>query len=70
MEWITRKIIFGIARIYGPGSNFSAGGSTKTLPDFKYENLKSYKNHIEHDFFLSNQFFCAYSMQKAALKPY
>ena len=29
MEWISQKKVFGIARIYGPGANFSTGGRIK-----------------------------------------
>ena len=35
MEWIFWKI-FGIARIYGPGTTFSTGGRIKILLDFKF----------------------------------
>ena len=36
MELIFRQKLFGIARIYGPGTNFSTGGRIKFLPDFKF----------------------------------
>ena len=36
MELIFRQKLFGIARIYGPGTSFPTGGRIKILPDFKF----------------------------------
>ena len=74
MELIFRKNFFGIARIYGPGTNFSTGGRIKILPYYKFSQI--YMHYISLDctlsmiYFLTNQLFWVYNIQKTALKPY
>ena len=65
MEWIFQKKFFGIARICGPGTNFSTGGRIKILTDFKFPQMYMYyisldcKLSIEHDFFsIKSVFLC------------
>ena len=42
MEWIFWKKIFGIAKIYGPVTNFSTGGKFIIFPDFKFPQIYMY----------------------------
>ena len=57
---VKKLLVFGIARIYGPGTNFSTGGRIKILPDFKFPQIYMYHISLKSHwawFFLSNQLF-------------
>ena len=73
MEWLFRKKDFGVVRICGLGTTFLTDDRINILRGFKYPQIYIYyiyMYHIEQDFFQSNQFFCAYNMQREPLQPY
>ena len=41
-EYSVKNLVFGIARIYGPGTNFPTGDRIKILPDFKFPQIYMY----------------------------
>ena len=62
MEWIFRKKFFGIARIFGPGTNLSTCGRIKILPNFKFSQIYMYyillKSHWAWCFSVKSFFLC------------
>lgn len=73
MEWLFRKKDFGVVRICGLGTTFLTDDRINILRGFKFPQIYIYyiyMYHIEQDFFQSNQFFCAYNMQREPLQPY
>ena len=63
MKYIFRKIFFGIARIYGPGTNFSTGSTIKILPDFKFPDIDVYYMLLDWKLFGDNKYRTYYAQK-------
>ena len=68
MEWIFRKKHFAIARIYGPGANFSTGGSIKILPNFKFPQIYMYYISLDCKLFGNNKYRTCIQHAKSSIK--
>ena len=71
MNSIFREKIVGIARISGPGTNFSTGGRIKILPDFKFPQIYMYYISLdctEHDIFSIKSIFLCIQHAKSSIK--
>ena len=56
---------FSIAKIYGPGTNFSTGGRIKVLPDTY---IIYHLDHIEHGFISIKSIFVCIQHAKSSIK--